>query len=89
MTDQEHIELFDSIRSGKPINNANYMFGSTMLALLGQAVCNTGQEITWEDALKSQHSVELDRYGFNVEPPLEPNEQGDYDIPLPGLTEFV
>jgi len=79
MTDQEHVALFDSIRNGRPINNGPYMFGSTMLALLGQFVCNTGQEITWEKALTSQCSVELERYGFDVQPPLQPNQKGDYD----------
>jgi len=88
MTDQEHVELFDSIRNGKPINNGNYMFGSTMLAQLGEAVCNTGKEITWEQALQSEHSVELERYGFDVEPPLKPNAAGAYDIPVPGVTQF-
>jgi hypothetical protein len=89
MTDQEHVALFDSIRNGKPINNVTYMFGSTLLALLGQFVCNTGQEITWEQVLTSEQSVELERYGFDVEPPLKPNEKGDYDIPIPGFTEFA
>jgi myo-inositol 2-dehydrogenase / D-chiro-inositol 1-dehydrogenase len=89
MTDQEHMALFDSIRNGRPINNGHYMFGSTMLALLGQFVCNTGQEITWEKALTSQYSVELERYGFDVPPPLQPNQNGDYDIPVPGITKFI
>jgi hypothetical protein len=60
-----------------------------MLALLGQFVCNTGQEITWEEALESKYSVELERYAFDVEPPIKPNEEGAYDIPVPGLTDFV
>ena len=89
MTDQEHVALFDSIRNGRPINNGQYMFGSTMLALLGQFVCNTGQEITWEKALTSQCSVELERYGFDVQPPPQPNQKGDYDIPVPGITKFI
>jgi hypothetical protein len=89
MTDQEHVALFDSIRNGKPINNGDYMFGSTMLALLGQAVCITGQEITWEKALTSNRSVELERYGFDVQPPIKPNQKGEYDIPIPGFAEFI
>ena len=89
MTDQEHVALFDSIRSGKPINNGGYMFGSTMLALLGQAACITGQEVTWADLLASKRSVELERYGFDVQPPIKPTEKGDYDIPIPGFSEFI
>ena len=57
--------------------------------MLRQAVCITGQEITWEKALTSQYSVELERYGFDAQPPLKPNQKGDYDIPIPGLTKFI
>ncbi len=89
MYDQEHVALFDSIRSGNPVNNAEYMFNSTLLALLGAAVCKTGDQITWEEALGSEESVELDEYGFDAQPPILPNDDGTYDIPVPGLTEFV
>lgn len=89
MYDVEHQELFDSIRAGKPINNGTYMVGSTMLALLGQLVCHTGQELTWEKAMTSKQSVELDRYGWDVEAPVKPNDQGEYEIAVPGITEFV
>ena len=88
MYDVEHKELFESIRAGKPINNGDYMFGSTMLALLGQAVCQTGQEITWEKAVASTASVELPRYDWDVVPPVKPNDKGEYDIPIPGITKF-
>jgi predicted dehydrogenase len=89
MYDAEHQALFDSIRSGKPINNGKYMVNSTVLALLGQFVCHTGKQLTWEDALNSQQEVTLDRYGWDVKPPLEPNESGAYDIAVPGMTPFV
>ena len=86
MYDVEHKELFESIRNNRPINNGNYMFGSTMLALLGQFVCHTGRRLTWEEALESEWSVELPRYGFDVEPPIKANEAGSYDIAIPGIT---
>jgi len=89
MYDVEHQELFDSIRAGKPINNGLYMTRSTMLALLGQFVCHTGQEITWEKATESTRSVELPRYGWDIEPPIKPDEDGNYELAVPGVTEFV
>ena len=88
MYDAEHKALFDSIRAGKPINNGNYMVGSTMLALLGQAVCQTGKEITWEAAMQSTASVELPHYDWDAVPPVKPNDKGEYDIPIPGITKF-
>ena len=76
MTDQEHVALFDSIRNGKPVNCVNYMFGSTLLALLGQFVCNTGhRNRLGAGLLTSKQSVELERYGFDVAPPIKPNRE--------------
>jgi len=89
MYDAEHAELFDSIRNGTPINNGTYMAGSTMLALLSQFVCHTGQQITWEEAMDSKLTVTLDRYDWDVEPPIKPNEKGEYEIAVPGITKFV
>jgi hypothetical protein len=28
-------------------------------------------------------------YGFDVQPPPQPNQKGDYDIPVPGITKFI
>ncbi len=89
MYDVEHEELFASIRNGKPINNGGYMFTSTMLAILAQMVCYTGQEITWEQALQSTLSFSLPEYRLDAEPPVKPRDDGTYPTALPGITKFV
>ena len=53
MYDVEHKELFDAIRGGRTVHNGDYMFTSTMLGILAEMVCYTGQEITWEKAMSS------------------------------------
>ena len=53
MYQTEHDELFASIRSGKPMNDGEWMANSTMLAIMGRMVAYTGQTITFEEALKS------------------------------------
>ena len=53
MYDVEHKELFESIRQGQPINNGHYMVLSSLLAILAQMVCYTGEEITWEQLMGS------------------------------------
>ena len=88
MYDVEHKELFDGIRSGKPINNANYMFTSSMLGILAQMVCYTGQEITWEQAMKSQLSLSPARYAWDADPPVKPESNGQYPTAVPGITRF-
>jgi len=86
MYDNEHAELFESIRSGKPINNGDYMYTSTMLGILAQMVCYSGQEITWEKAMQSTLSYSLPRYGFDAQPPVKPGPDGMYPTAMPGMT---
>jgi predicted dehydrogenase len=78
----EHDELFASIRSGKPINNGEYMSKSTLLAIMGRMAAYTGQVITWEMALNSKEDLSPPRYDWEValrEPP----------VAVPGITKFV
>lgn len=88
MYDVEHKEMFDSIRAGTPINNGDYMFTSTMLGILAQMVCYTGQLITWEEAMQSQLSFSLPHYGFDIDPPVKPGPDGTYPTAMPGITKF-
>ena len=66
MYDVEHKELFESIRAGKPINNGKYMCICTLLGIMAQLAAYTGQQITWEQLMKSQLSYALPRYGWDV-----------------------
>jgi predicted dehydrogenase len=78
----EHNELFASIRSGKPINNGDYMAKSTLLAIQGRMAAYTGKEITWDMALNSKEDLSPPRYDWNVALPVPPVAQ-------PGITKFV
>src|SRR4029078_5054617 len=53
LSQQKHDDLFASIRSGKPINNGEYMAKSTLLAIMGRMAAYTGQGITWEMAMNN------------------------------------
>ncbi|MCX7425068.1 MAG: Gfo/Idh/MocA family oxidoreductase [Planctomycetia bacterium] len=88
MYDVEHQELFDSVRSGKPINSGDYMCTSSMLAILAQMVCYTGQQITWEKAMQSTLDFTQAQYSFDAEPPVKPDANGNYATAMPGMTEF-
>jgi len=85
MYDVEHQELFDAIRTGKPINNGDYMCRDTMYGILARMVCYTGKEITWEDAMTSEASFTLPHYGWDVEPPVKPGPDGRYLTAMPGI----
>jgi len=85
MYDLEHEALFQSIRSGRPINNGQYMAYSTMLAILGRMVTYTGQAITWDDAINDQTVLAPDRYTWDGTPPTLPGEDGRYPVAMPGV----
>jgi predicted dehydrogenase len=57
MYQNEHDELFASIRKGQPINNGVRMAHSTLLAIMGRMAAYSGQEITWEQALNAQENL--------------------------------
>jgi predicted dehydrogenase len=77
----EHNELFAGIRSGKPINNGEYMSKSTMLAILGRMVAYTGQSISWEEAWNSKEDLTPPKYEWG---PLETPT-----VAIPGVTKFI
>ncbi len=82
MYQTEHDELFAAIRSGKPINNGEYMAKSTLLAIMGRMAAYTGQQITWDMAMNSKEDLTPPAYDWNVKLPDPP-------ISLPGITKFV
>lgn len=89
MYDAEHKVLFDAVRRGEPINNGLYMVRSTMLSILGTMVCYTGQQITWDDAVKSQWRLGPEACGWDMDPPVRPLADGTYAVPVPGLTKLT
>jgi myo-inositol 2-dehydrogenase / D-chiro-inositol 1-dehydrogenase len=82
MYQNEHNELFASIRSGKPINDGEWMAHSTLMGIMGRMAAYTGQEITWEQAMTSQEKLVPDQLDWKMK----------LEIPamaLPGVTKWV
>ncbi|HUY87921.1 MAG TPA: Gfo/Idh/MocA family oxidoreductase [Pirellulales bacterium] len=77
----EHDELFAAIRSGKRVDNTQYMCSSTMLAILGRMCTYTGQTITWDEALNSDEDLTPPSYEWGSLP-VAP-------AAMPGITPFV
>jgi hypothetical protein len=78
---QEHENLIASIRSGNPINEAQNLAESTMTGIMGREACYSGQEITWDEAMKSATQLGPEKYEF-----------GSYEVPpvpRPGIYRFT
>lgn len=80
MYQQEHDELFASIRSNNPINDGEWMTRSNLLALAARMAAYTGQTISYEQALSSMEVLFPENITWNTK----------YDIPIavPGVTKF-
>jgi predicted dehydrogenase len=81
MHQTEHDELFAGLRSGKIINDGEFMTKSTMLAILGRMASYTGRKITWDEAMNSKEDLSPAAYAWGPAP--KPS------IAIPGVTQFV
>ncbi len=88
---REHDVLFAAIRSGKPVNNGDYMVPSTMAGVMGQISCYTGKEVTLEQIKKSDYYYppKPEECHDNMEPPSKAEAGGSYPVPVPGRTQMV
>lgn len=77
----EHEHLIDSIRSGRPINEAPSLAESTMTAILGREAAYSGQQVTWADAMKSETRLGPAEYALG-DHPVPP-------VPMPGTYRFT
>ena len=87
----EHDDLFAAIRAGKAAeyNEAEYGATSTMTAILGRMATYSGKPIEWDAAINSEKSLMPAQFSYIADPPTMPNENGEYPIPVPGVTNVL
>ncbi len=87
----EHQELFAAIRSGRTINNGDYMARSTLIGIMGQISCYTGKEVTWDQISQSDfyYPPKPEECRSDMEPPVKPGPDGVYPVYIPGKTVLL
>ena len=88
----EHVDLYKSMREGKPVNSGYHMVDSTLTTLMGQFACYTGKEVTWDQIAASDyfHAPRPEDCSLDMEPPVKPGPDGIYPLPFtPGKTELL
>jgi predicted dehydrogenase len=87
----EHDRLFEAIRENKPHNEAERCAYATTVGILGRMAAESGQEITWEQAMASKLELApgLADYTMESKPPVMPDENGQYPVAKPGFTKVV
>jgi predicted dehydrogenase len=89
--DLEHVALFEGIRSGKPVNNGDYMARSTQIGIMGQLSSYTGKQVTWDEFEKSGffYPPLPENVNMDMEPPVKPGPDGIYPVFTPGVTKLL
>jgi predicted dehydrogenase len=87
----EHDLLFDAIRNDKPYNEAERCAKSGLTSIMGRMACESGQKITWDEAIGSQLELApgLDLMTAESNPPVMPDANGRYPIAKPGQTKAL
>jgi predicted dehydrogenase len=87
----EHDQLFQAIRENKPHNEAERCANSAMVGVLGRMACESGQQITWEQALASNVELApgLENLTMDSPAPVMADAQGRYPIAMPGQTKVL
>lgn len=80
-------DLIEAIRNDQPYNEARRGTEASLVTSMGRMAAHTGQEITFDEILNSTHEMApgLDKLTSNSPAPLQPDANGRYPIPEPGM----
>ena len=74
----EHADLVESIRGGRPLNEAQQIAESTLVGILGRESAYTGRALTWEEVAASHLDLGPEELAFGPLPTPP--------VPVPGVT---
>ncbi len=88
---QEQTDLMAKLRKGEVYNEGDFGAMSTMTAILGRMATYSGRMVTMADALQSTlvESPVDQITSFSDTPPVVPDKDGRYPVPIPGVTEVI
>jgi len=86
---QEHNDLFKAILNNEPYMEAERGAKSTMTAIMGRMAGWSGQLLTWDDALSSKVPFGKEFTDLNGEPPILPDSDGNYSLPVVGKYKAI
>ncbi|MCI0332818.1 MAG: Gfo/Idh/MocA family oxidoreductase [Planctomycetes bacterium] len=86
---QEHHDMFAALRRGEIYNEGDYGAESTFTAILGRMATYSGKIVRWDEALATGEDLSPASYDFAATPPVVPDANGFYPVPVPGKTEVM
>jgi predicted dehydrogenase len=79
--------LIDAIRNDTPYNEVKRGAEASLVTSMGRMAAHTGQVVTYEQILNSDHEFapDVDKFTEESPAPLQADENGKYPIPEPGI----
>ncbi len=80
-------DLMTAIRSNTPYNEVPRGVQASVVTSMGRMSAHTGQEITYDDFINSEHEYApgIDKLTMDSPSPLPADAEGKYPIPMPGI----
>ncbi len=78
--EQEHIDMIDSIRAGKPLNEAKECAEATLSGIMARVSAYSGRTVTWDQVLNSKQNLSPAKWEFGPLPVPE--------VAIPGKYQF-
>jgi hypothetical protein len=80
-------DLVDAIRDNKPYNEVKRGVEASLVTSMGRMAAHTGQVITFDQMLNSDHEMApgVDKFTMDSPPPLKADDEGRYPVPMPGI----
>lgn len=84
----EHDVLFEAIAKGEyKFADAENGAKSTLTSIMGRMATYSGKIVTWDEAMNSNIDLMPEVLDWNAMPKVVPDADGNYPIPVPGITE--
>ena len=85
--DMEWVDLIEAIREDTPYNEVKRGAEASLVASMGRMAAHTGQIITFDQILNSDHEFApgVDQLTMDSPAPLQADADGKYPVPQPGI----
>ena len=84
-------DFIAAIRGNQPYNETKRAVYADFASIMGRAACHTGQIVTWEEILDSDFAFcdYLDELTYGSPAPAQADEQGRFQVPIPGFWKEI
>ena len=85
----EHDVFFDAILNKKSYNDTEWGAKSSMTTIMGRMAMHSGQIMNLDEVLQSKKSILPQKLSWDAPMPDMPGENGEYSVPVPGVTKVM